>query len=171
MFEMCNEIEIPASPREVWSALVDFPRYSKWNPYVQIRGVAGSETEIQWSLGSTLLKRRIWMTALVTGFYEPLRLSWSLGSSIFAVEECFSLEVTQTGTRLQHRVRCRGLVATVARGHMRKTIERIVTTSDKRLCRYFEGRAKSMRLVAPGANAARGQNLKKRRPTHNRRRR
>jgi hypothetical protein len=37
--EIRTEIEIAASPREVWHVLADFPRYPEWNPFiVGIRG-------------------------------------------------------------------------------------------------------------------------------------
>lgn len=164
MFEVCSEIEIPAHPSRVWTTLVDFPGYRNWNPYVQTRGVAGSGSEIEWSLGSTVLKRRIWATALITEFDEPVALAWSFGSrGIFVVEECFSLESTSTGTRLQHKVRCRGLGARLGGGYMKKKIENIVTTADKYLCRYFERKAVSSKQAMPGANATQGKKSETRR--------
>lgn len=38
--EILTEIEIQASPQEVWQALMDTPRYPEWNPFlIQIDGV------------------------------------------------------------------------------------------------------------------------------------
>lgn len=170
MFEVMSEIDIPASPRQVWSALVDFPNYRNWNPYVQIRGAAASGSAIEWSLGSTVLKKRIWMTALITEFDEPLALAWSFGSrGIFTVEECFSLEGIAAGTRLQHKARCSGLGATLGRNYMRKKIENIVTTADRYLSRYFERRAVSSKTIVLPRKAARSPGEKKRRQTRRRR--
>lgn len=150
---------------------MDFPGYQNWNPYVQIRGVAGNRSKIEWSLGSTVLKRRIWTTALITQFDEPVALAWSFGSrGIFAVEECFSLEGSATGTRLQHKARCMGVASILGAGLIRKKIQEIVATADKYLSRYFERRAKSSKRVAPGAPAARAQKSKTRRQTRKRHR-
>ena len=140
MIEVINEVEISASPGQVWNALVDFAGYRNWNPYVAIRGDAGSGSEFEWSLGSTLLKRRIWTRVLVREFDEPNVLEWSFGSRrIFAVTERFSLHATQRGTRLKHKASCGGVfMMMLGSGLMRKRVETIVTAVDKGLCRYFE---------------------------------
>ncbi len=33
-FTIAHEVEIAARPEEVWAVLIDFGRYSEWNPYV-----------------------------------------------------------------------------------------------------------------------------------------
>jgi hypothetical protein len=38
MLEIETEIEIFASAQRVWSVLLDFPAYSKWNPFVRVIG-------------------------------------------------------------------------------------------------------------------------------------
>jgi hypothetical protein len=34
LFTIAHELEIAARPEEVWAVLIDFDRYSEWNPYV-----------------------------------------------------------------------------------------------------------------------------------------
>lgn len=165
MIEVSNEVDLPASPRQVWNALLDFAEYRKWNPYVAIRGDPGSGSEIEWSLGSTVLKRRIWTKALITEFNEPNLLVWSFGSrSIFAVTECFSLQAMERGTRLQHKASCGGLFMALGKGMMRRRIEMIVMAVDKGLCRYFERRAERLKQPVRRIDKARPGRKSGRRP-------
>lgn len=39
MYEIRTEIEIAATPEQVWSILIDFVAYSQWNPF--IRSITG----------------------------------------------------------------------------------------------------------------------------------
>src|SRR6187401_3031320 len=49
--EIRTEIEISATPAEVWAELVEFPRYPEWNPFiVSLRG----ETKVGTSLEVTM---------------------------------------------------------------------------------------------------------------------
>lgn len=142
MIEVSNEVDIPAPPHQVWNALVDFAGYRNWNPYVAIRGVAGDGSEIEWSLGSTLLKRRIWQKGQISEFNQPDVLKWSFGSrAVVVITESFFLQATEKGTRLRHTASCRGMFMILGKGLVRKRIEMIMAAEDKGLCRYFEAKA------------------------------
>lgn len=144
MIEITNEVQISASPERVWRTLVDFPGYGKWNPYVAIRGVASEGGEIEWSLGSTVLKRRVWTKALVRELREHERLAWSFGTrGIFGGEECYSLEPVAGGTRLQHTLTYRGLIALLGRAYLKRNMDDIVTKGDENLRKYLGSRAAS----------------------------
>lgn len=169
MIEVSNEVDIPASPHQVWNALVDFAGYRFWNPYVAIRGVAGSGSEIEWSLGSTVLKRRIWVKAQISEFDEPSVLKWSFGSrAVVVITECFFLQATETGTRLQHKTTCRGMLMIFGKGLMRKRIEMIMAAEDKGLCRYFEAKARPPKQPARPIDKAHPQRRKSGRRTRRR---
>ena len=169
MIEVSNEVDIQASPGQVWAALVDFAGYRNWNPYVAIRGVAGNGSEIEWSLGSTLLKRRIWAKAHISEFNEPRVLEWSFGSrAIFVVTEHFFLQATEKGTRLQHKASCRGWFMMLGKGLTRRRIEMIVTAVDKGLCRHFEGKAGPSKQPVRRIDTAHTQRRKSGRRTRHR---
>lgn len=148
MIELSNEFHVGASPAQVWDALVDFAGYPRWNPYVAIRGVAGRGSEIEWSLGSTILKRRIWAKAQISEFDAPNVLEWSFGSrAVFVITERFELEAAKNGTRLQHKANCRGMFISLAKALTRRRVEKIMTASDNGLCRFFEAKAEASKAA------------------------
>lgn len=148
MIEVNHEVRIPAAPERVWEALVDFANYGKWSTYILVRGVAAKDGEIEWSLASTVLKRRLWTKGIVTDLCETEKLSWTFGTrGIFAGEETYSLERLSGGTRLQHTLRYRGLVAMFRRAHLKKSMGTIVATGDDNLQKYVS--AKSAYLPPP----------------------
>lgn len=123
MIQLISEVEIPASPRRVWEALIDFPDYPKWNPDVAIRGVAGSGNEIEWSFGRAPGGRRMWATALIIECEEPRVIAWTLGiRGLFTVEQRFSLRGTPHGSRLRHEAVCRGFISKVFGGRIRRSL-------------------------------------------------
>lgn len=144
MAEVSNTTEILSPPERVWAALVDFENYGKWNPYVAIRGSAAAGGEIEWSLGSTVLKRRIWTKAPVTDYQKPAILAWSFGTrGIFSSAERFTLERTDKGTRMLHTLRYGGLVAILGGSYLRKNMDKIVGQADQGLRRYLAPKAGS----------------------------
>jgi len=109
-----TEIEISASPEQVWSVLVDFARYGEWNPF--IRSVAGALEE-----GARLTARieppngrgmtfRPSVTALNPG--RELRWLGHLGMpGVFDGEHQFVLEPLAGGhTKLRHAESFRGVL-------------------------------------------------------------
>ena len=46
--EIITEIEINASPSQVWQVLTDFEKYPTWNPFIKkISGVAGRNEKLE----------------------------------------------------------------------------------------------------------------------------
>ena len=168
MIHVISEIEIPASPRRVWDALIDFPNYPKWNPDVSIRGIAGSGNEIEWSFGSTPIERRKWTTALIIECEEPHVIAWSLGiRGLFTLEQRFSLQRIPHGTMLRHDVVCRGLISKLPGGRIRKRLSLRLSAINKGLHQYS---STSRGGSAPAPGTGKTQEPKRRRGRQARRR-
>ena len=149
MIQVISEIEIPAAPRRVWDVLIDFPNYSKWNPDVAIRGVAGSGNEVEWSFGSTPVERRKWTTALIMECEEPRAIAWSLGvRGLFTLEERFSLLGIPHGTMLRHEVVCRGLISKLLGGPIRRRVGLRLSAINTGLHRYSSRFRRASELTA-----------------------
>ena len=143
MVEVCNTVEISASPQRVWNALVDFDEYARWNPFVAIRRTAVGADEIEWSLENTFLKRRIWTKANITEQRHLRVLAWSFGKRhIVFCEERFSLEMTGGKTSLTHTLQFQGLIACLGRRSLERNMAKIVSQADEGLRRFLEARPK-----------------------------
>ncbi len=166
MIELTREVEIPAAPPQVWNVLVDFSGYSKWNPYVAMRGVAELGSEIEWSLGSKVLKRRVWSAGVVTEWDRPNRLTWTVGSRrLFLVNERFSLEKIPQGTRLHHSVILSGLSVVLGRRILEKRLTRIMSAIDESLRRHLSRHSAASGSGRPRGGQTRSSNHKSRRRT------
>ena len=121
-----TQIDIPATPEQVWAVLADLPAYGEWNPF--IRQAAGQlavgerlAVTMQPSGGSATTFRPVVRAA------DPGReLRW-LGRvgppRVFDGEHSFRLEPLPGGVRLHHEERFRGLlVPFLARAMRRKVL-------------------------------------------------
>lgn len=106
-----TEIDIDASPREVWNILADNARYPEWNPYhVRVDG----ELEVGASLSLEIHKpngERIEIEPRVLRIVPQRELTWGGGiPGIFYGEHVFELAPRgRTGTRLVHRESFKGI--------------------------------------------------------------
>ena len=105
MRELHTEIDIDASPEQVWGVLADFERYREWNPFiVSVDGSAevGARLTVRMQpVGARAITLRPTVLEVVHGRH----LCWlgRLGlPSIFDAEHDFSLEpAAGGGTRLR----------------------------------------------------------------------
>lgn len=131
MIELHHKIQIPAKPQRVWKALLDFPGYSKWNPFVAVRATAGDASRIEWSFGRPQGTRRVWVQGLITARDEPHLLTWCLGvSRVFTLDESYSLIAMQGGTVLGHSIRCRGVMVGLLSPLIRRRLRKILSAAD-----------------------------------------
>jgi len=106
-----TEIEIAATPAEVWSVLSDNTRYGEWNPYhVRVDGdlVEGARLDVELNKpDGAVVKIRPHVLAVV----PEKRLDWGGGiSGVFKGVHVFELHETATGcTRLVQRETFAGL--------------------------------------------------------------
>lgn len=131
MKELYTEIDIAASAEQVWSVLVDFDRYSEWNPFiVEVRGVVEPETDLRVTLfppGG----RAVTVKPTVTEVAPGRILEWlgRLGPrGLFAGRHRFELHDSPNGTRLIQREVFTGLLVPLfARSLDERTIQGFVS--------------------------------------------
>src|SRR5262245_57436469 len=102
--EIASEIEIETDARKVWDILVDFRRYSEWNPFIPwVRGtpVAGATIRFVFQLTRGL---PIPACARIFKADAPLELRWAGGiPGLLRAEHYMVLEaLTASRTRLRH---------------------------------------------------------------------
>lgn len=163
MIECSAEVEIPAPPRRVWEALIDFAAYPEWNPYIAVRGTAALGSEIRWAYSSQMIKR-VWTSAIIDEFDEPNAITWSFRVGwLFNFEERLRLHPTRGGTRLTHSVRCRGIAAQLGRRSLRKTFEAVIGAANDGLRRHV-GAAGIVSLSTPTVGTRHRSKAKKKGP-------
>lgn len=122
MHEISTEIEIDATPREVWSILADFAAYPEWNPFV--RSIEGRAAEgerlavrIQPAGGKAMTFRP---TVLVATPEHELR--WRgrlLLPGLFDGEHCFRIvPLGSDRVRFIHGEKFSGLLVPLARASL-----------------------------------------------------
>lgn len=114
MRSITTDIEIDATPEQVWEVLTDFEAYGEWNPFItsiEASGVVGER------LRATLCPEggrptTITPTLLANEAAREFRWLGSIGvRGLFDGEHSFVLEPTASGTRLVHAERFRGILA------------------------------------------------------------
>ena len=116
MQELHSEIEIEASPEQVWAVLSDLEAYGSWNPFVtDVRGAVVEGTRLRVRL-TPPGGRGITMKPRVT-VAEPARTFEWLGHlgvrGLFDGRHRFELRPTATGTTLIQRETFTGLLASL----------------------------------------------------------
>jgi len=113
MKELRTEIEIDAPPERVWAALLDFPSFPEWNPFIRtIRGTPAVGSRLEVTLGAsgtTPMSFRPTVRAVVPN--RELRWLGRVGlPRIFDGEHIFELTpIGPNRTRFVQRERFRGL--------------------------------------------------------------
>ncbi|MBU1228207.1 MAG: SRPBCC domain-containing protein [Actinobacteria bacterium] len=114
MREIVTDIDIAATPEDVWGVLMDFAAYPAWNPFVtRIEGAAAVGRRLDVGLtppgGKTMGFRPIVTAA------EPERFFQWLGKvgfkGVFDGRHSFRLSPTQRGTRFEQSERFTGVLA------------------------------------------------------------
>jgi hypothetical protein len=114
MDETHTQIDISAPAPIVWSILVDFGLYRRWNPLIRgVLGHAGGGRQIEVSLaappGANITAR-----LQIAQFHEDREMTWLEWWSLpglFASERRFRIEsLPQGGVRFHHDERVRGIM-------------------------------------------------------------
>jgi uncharacterized protein YndB with AHSA1/START domain len=66
MLQLTREAEIPGRPATIWSVLTDFASYPSWQKLIQIKGKAGPQERIEYSLDATGRGRTFWLEGRIT---------------------------------------------------------------------------------------------------------
>ncbi len=109
-----SEVQIDASPEEVWNVLMDFKAYADWNPFIIFNGglaEPGERLDLRLKQPSG---KSFSIIPFVTEFVENEKFEW-LGSmcvtGIFDGRHTFELEEHDGGTLLKQYETFRGLLA------------------------------------------------------------
>lgn len=112
MKEISSEIDIKAPTDKVWKILIDFQRYSEWNPFIRsVQGEPVVGRKIGINLRAPSGKERNYEPT-ITLVNQARELRW-IGRSFFLnAEHIFSLETTTLGlTRFVQREVFKGLLS------------------------------------------------------------
>lgn len=140
MHELHTDIEIVASPQQIWDVLTDFAAYARWNPF--IRQIYGDPRE-----GSALEvcirppgSRRARIRPVVVVADAPRELGWRahlLLSEVLEVEHRFLLGSLGCGeVRFEQTLRLRGLITPL----LRNSVERNVCRGVREMNAALKGR-------------------------------
>ncbi len=119
-----SEIEISASPEQVWSVLVDFPRWRQWNrvmPALEGEPVEGDRVELELAVPGRRSSRRKPRLVRVADNRELRWRDQVLARRVFVSEHWFTLEPAPCGCRVRHGERFAGWLALFIGG---KTLEK-----------------------------------------------
>lgn len=136
--EIQTEIEISATPSEVWSILVDINQWQEWSPIIkQAQGDAavGSELTIA-MIGKQEGETGPVYKPVITELDEFRYLGWRahmIAGFLFTNYKVFELEETPTGTRLIHKEMFEGLLAPVFCGQMEKGVPPMLNSMNQAL--------------------------------------
>ena len=142
--QLQTEIEIAATPGQVWSILTDFPAYPDWNPFIRsINGApeqgASLEVRIQPSGAKGMTFRPTVLTVIRN---QELRwLGRLLVTGIFDGEHCFTIEPIANGkVRFQQSEQFSGILVSMFRASL-----------DRDTKRGFEEMNQALKMRAEGA--------------------
>jgi hypothetical protein len=122
MFEIVTEIEIQATPEEVWRVLTDLPAHAEWNPFIQsISGPLREGATLRVTVrppGGKAMTFRPTVRAVEPG--RELRwLGRLLVPGLFDGEHYFRLSpIGSTGTRVVHGERFSGVLVYLLRASL-----------------------------------------------------
>ena len=133
MKDIETRLKIDATPDEVWSVLMDFPSWKKWNPMVV--GISGdprvgSRLEVTIAMKNG---RRMTFRPKVVEYEAGRRFAW-LGKivvpGIFDGLHWFEIEPGDAATTLIHGEEFRGILPPVLGGLLRDTHESIIEMNE-----------------------------------------
>jgi hypothetical protein len=126
MKTVSSTVEINASPERVWGILTDLPGHASWDPFITSMSgslVAGQELHVTIKPPGS---RQMSFKPTVTSVAENREMAW-LGRLImpglFDGAHRFTLEPTQSGTKLQASESFSGLLVGLSRGTIQHTQE------------------------------------------------
>jgi hypothetical protein len=141
-YELRTQIDIPASPDEVWRHLIDFSAYDQWNPFITSAAgpaAVGSHLELRMEPpGGRAMTFRPTVTELSNGRV----LEW-LGRlvmpGLFDGRHRFELAATDSGTHLVQRESFGGMLIPLLRRSLDRSTRAGFEAMNKALCERVIG--------------------------------
>lgn len=139
MFSASAQIDIAATPKRVWQALMDFPRYRDWHPFVEMEGTAVVGQTVGFIYrNDPQAAAGINSTALITRVEAPHYFALEFGvKGLAMMEEWYALEKTAGGTSLTHGTNFRGIIPYLVAPFVRKLLVRKMAFPIQKLGRYL----------------------------------
>jgi len=128
MHELRTDIEIAASAQEIWDVLVDFPVYSRWNPFIRhVQGIAEEGSSLEVSIHPPGARRtKIRATVLVAD--PPREMRWRaqlIFPEVFEIDHQFLFTPLPGGeVRFEQNFASSGLMALLLRESVDRSIFR-----------------------------------------------
>jgi hypothetical protein len=131
---LCTDIDIDATPEQVWEVLTDLTAYSAWNPFiVRAEGVVEAGRRLTLTM-QPVGGRAMTLRPRLVEVDVPRRLRWrgTVGvPGLMDAEHTFTLEPRGSGTRLVHEEDFRGvLVPFLAASLDRNTLPAFVAMNE-----------------------------------------
>jgi hypothetical protein len=116
-----SEIEIAASPEEVWNVLTAFERWPSWNRDVKsmaVEGPVNPGTVFRWKAGPGTI------TSTIQRVEPPRLIAWTGKTLGISAIHVWHLEPRDGATQVRTEESYEGLVARLLRGSLQKTLDR-----------------------------------------------
>ncbi|MBP6985922.1 MAG: SRPBCC domain-containing protein [Alphaproteobacteria bacterium] len=140
-YHITTEIHIRGTPENVWQALVDFPNYPNWNPFItRIEQIGDKQLAAVMKNGSSSMEFK----PQILKFQKDVEFRW-LGklagvSGLFTGEHYFQLQQTDEGTLLQHGEKFSGILAWILLPFKHKEIKANFILLNEALKRLVENK-------------------------------
>lgn len=80
MFEVTNQISLPASSSAVWGVIDDLASYRNWHPTISFKGLASSNATIEYGYNGTIAGiEEPSAPARIVSYDAATRIGWRLG--------------------------------------------------------------------------------------------
>lgn len=124
MLSIRTEVLIAASLSKVWGALVDFPRYRAWHPFVEIDGNAREGADIDYYFRNNVEAPRGMSIRATIISLQPMReFRLRMGfNGIATLEEWYRLEREGTQVRVVHAGMAAGVIPSVSAPLIRRRV-------------------------------------------------
>ena len=139
MLSSSSQIDIAATPERVWQALMDFPHYRDWHPFVEMDGpaVVGETVRFVYR-NDPQAATGIDSTALISRVEAPHYFAIEFGvKGVAMLEEWYALEKTAGGTSLTHGANFRGIIPYLIVPFVRKLLVRKMAYPIQKLGQYL----------------------------------
>lgn len=144
--EITTEIEIGASPTEVWAVVADVEHWPEWSPIIHtVKGQAGQGAELQVTMRDKNGEAANSYSPIVIAFEPAEGFRWRgkmMADFLFTNEKVFSLVATPSGTRLIHIEAFSGLLVPLFWGTMETQVPGMLDAMNAALKKRVESQGR-----------------------------
>jgi uncharacterized protein YndB with AHSA1/START domain len=133
-----SEVEISASPSEVWEVMADIDEWPKWNPDIksaELNGPLEEGSTFRWKSGPGTITSRLQHVE------RPRRIAWSGKTLGISAKHVWELEETEDGTLVRTLESWEGLPARLFRKSSQRTVETALRDGPGHLKKAVEARS------------------------------